>query len=35
MSRTFIPKKESPIKEGFKDYKRKDIGPAAGDWMSY
>jgi hypothetical protein len=35
MSRPFIPKKASPIREGFKDYIRKHIGPAAGDWMSY
>ncbi len=35
MSRPFIPKKPETIKEGFKDYKRKDFGPPAGDWMSY
>jgi hypothetical protein len=35
MSRPFIAKKPEIIKEGFKDYKKKHIGPAAGDWMSY
>jgi hypothetical protein len=35
MSRPFISKKATPVREGFKDYIRKHIGPAAGDWMSY
>jgi hypothetical protein len=35
MSRPFIPKRSETVREGFKDYKRKDTGPAAGDWMSY
>ena len=36
MSRPFNRVKADPIRrDGFKDYVRKDIGPAAGDWMSY
>jgi hypothetical protein len=35
MSRPFIAKKPEKIREGFKDYKPKHIGPNAGDWMSY
>jgi hypothetical protein len=35
MSRPFNRVKPQTVKEGFKDYKRKDYGPPAGDWMSY
>jgi hypothetical protein len=35
MSRPFIPKKPETVRQTFKDYKPKDIGPKAGDWMLY
>ena len=35
MSRPFIRVKPEKIKTGFKDYKPKDLGPKAGDWIAY